>query len=75
MQTFSVQILNPKAVRLLKDLADLKLIALTEQKEGKSRAGKLEHLLLNGPTWTASDYDQYLQNRAELDQTGEHDPD
>lgn len=28
METYSVQILNPKAIRLLEDLADLELIAL-----------------------------------------------
>ena len=31
MQTFQVNILNPKAVRLLRDLADLELITLQPQ--------------------------------------------
>ncbi len=30
MATYQVNILNPKAVRLLKDLADLKLISISE---------------------------------------------
>jgi hypothetical protein len=31
MQTFKVSILNPKATKLLKSLAELKLISITEQ--------------------------------------------
>lgn len=31
MDTYSVQILNPKAVRLLQDLADLELITLRQE--------------------------------------------
>ncbi|MCB0494786.1 MAG: hypothetical protein KDC79_01505 [Cyclobacteriaceae bacterium] len=30
MQTYQVDILNPKAVKLLKDLADLKLISIAD---------------------------------------------
>lgn len=33
MQTFQVNILNPKAVKLLKDLADLNLITIKESTE------------------------------------------
>ncbi len=33
MQTFKVSILNPKATKLLKSLAELKLISITEQPE------------------------------------------
>ncbi|SHF77181.1 hypothetical protein SAMN05444008_1121 [Cnuella takakiae] len=33
MQTFQVNILNPKAAKLLQDLADLKLISISEQPE------------------------------------------
>lgn len=31
MKSFSVEILNPKALKLLKDLADMKLISLSEK--------------------------------------------
>ncbi|RPD49212.1 hypothetical protein DRJ53_07990 [Paracnuella aquatica] len=33
MQTFQVNILNPKAAKLLQSLADLKLISISEQPE------------------------------------------
>lgn len=33
MQTLNVEILNPKAKKLLLDLADLKLISISENKE------------------------------------------
>lgn len=33
MKTYQIDILNPKAVRLLQDLADLKLISIKETKE------------------------------------------
>lgn len=33
MQTFQVNILNPKAAKLLQDLADLKLISISERPE------------------------------------------
>lgn len=33
MQTYQVNILNPKAVKLLKDLADLNLISIKESTE------------------------------------------
>ena len=33
MQTLNIEILNPKAKKLLLDLADLKLIAISEKKE------------------------------------------
>lgn len=31
MKSFSVEVLNPKALKLLKDLADMKLISLNEK--------------------------------------------
>ncbi len=33
MRTFEIDILNPKAAKLLKDLADLKLISMKETKK------------------------------------------
>jgi hypothetical protein len=33
MQTLNIEILNPKAKKLLMDLADLKLISISEKKE------------------------------------------
>ncbi len=33
MKTYQIDILNPKAARLLKDLADLKLISIKETKK------------------------------------------
>lgn len=38
MQTFQVNILNPKAVKLLQDLADLNLIAIKEQPQDNFQA-------------------------------------
>lgn len=35
MQTYSVEILNPKAFKLLKDLADLELISIKKEKSIK----------------------------------------
>jgi len=34
MKTFEIDILNPKAAKLLKDLADMKLISLKETNKG-----------------------------------------
>jgi len=35
MKTFEIDILNPKAAKLLKDLADMKLISLKETNKGE----------------------------------------
>ncbi len=35
MRTFEIDILNPKAAKLLKDLADMKLISLKETDKGE----------------------------------------
>lgn len=62
MQTYSVEILNPKAIKLLKDLVELQLISL---KEEKNRT-ELQELLLKGPTWTDEEYKEYLENRESI---------
>ncbi len=41
MQTFSVEILNPKAKKLLKDLADLNLISISPESNIKVLLTKL----------------------------------
>ena len=41
MQTFSVEILNPKAKKLLKDLADLNLISISPESNMKTLLAKL----------------------------------
>ena len=38
MQTFQVNILNPKATKLLQDLAELELISITQQSNDSFRA-------------------------------------
>jgi len=38
MQTFQVNILNPKAVKLLQDLADLELISIRQQSKDNFQA-------------------------------------
>ena len=54
MRTYSVDILNPKAVRLLEDLADLKLISLrqlvpaTSEVTDNERKQKAREAVLNG---------------------------
>lgn len=73
MQTYSVDILHPKAVRLLEDLADLKLILLKKEKAGetKKETTDLRKLLLKGPTWSEDDYQEYLKTRESINKTGQ----
>ncbi len=63
MQTYSVEMLNPKAIKLLNDLADLQLISLKKEKKIERSKTELQNLLLNGPTWTDEEYKEYLENR------------
>lgn len=44
METYSVQILNPKAIRLLQDLADLELITLRQEVVADSAADRLDSI-------------------------------
>ena len=55
--------LNPKAIKLLNDLADLQLISLKKEKKIERSKTELQNLLLNGPTWTDEEYKEYLENR------------
>ncbi len=71
MQTYSVEILNPKAFRLLKDLADLQLISLKKEKIVKRNISDFKKILLEGPTWSESDYQEYLKNREAINTIGE----
>lgn len=41
METYSVQILNPKAIRLLQDLADLELITIRQEVNATSATDRL----------------------------------
>ncbi|MCO4294075.1 hypothetical protein NF867_14505 [Solitalea sp. MAHUQ-68] len=52
MDTIKVEILNPKAVKLLQDLADLKLIAIQENKEPSfiSYIQKIRKKAINAPS-------------------------
>ncbi|MDR6559980.1 MULTISPECIES: hypothetical protein [unclassified Arcicella] len=71
MQTYSVEILNPKAYKLLKNLADLKLISFKEEKPSKKELTDFQKKLLEGPTWTEEEYQTYLKNRDEINKIGE----
>ncbi len=70
MQTYSVEILNPKAIKLLRDLADLQLISLKKEKKVEKVTTNLQELLLKGPTWTDEEYEEYLKIRESINKTG-----
>lgn len=71
MQIYSVEVLHPKAYKLLKNLADLKLIALKNEKKTKPKTTDFQEILLNGPTWSEADYQEYLKNREAINSLGE----
>lgn len=71
MQTYSVEILNPKAFKLLKDLADLELISIKKEKSIKQNVTDFQQILLNGPTWNEEEYQEYLKNREAINSIGE----
>lgn len=71
MQTYSVEILHPKAFKLLKDLADLELITLKKEKSVKRNVNDFQQILLNGPTWSEEEYQEYLKNREAINSIGE----
>jgi hypothetical protein len=70
MQTYSVEILNPKAFKLLEDLVDLQLISMKKEKVDKNKPTDIKDLLLNGPTWTDDEYQEYLKNREAINAIG-----
>ena len=70
MQTYSVEILNPKAFKLLKDLVDLQLISMKKEKIDKKKSTDIKNLLLSGPTWTEDEYQEYLKNREAINAIG-----
>jgi hypothetical protein len=65
MQTLSIEILNPKAISILNDLADLELISF-RKKEKKS----LKKILLTGPTWTENEEKESLKARKSINKIG-----
>jgi hypothetical protein len=71
MQTYSIEILNPKAFKLLKDLADLELISIKKEKSIKQNVTDFQQILLNGPTWNEEEYQEYLKNREAINSIGE----
>jgi hypothetical protein len=70
MQTYSVEILNPKAIKLLNDLVDLQLISLKKEIKKEKNRTELQKLLLKGPTWTDEEYKEYLENRESINKIG-----
>lgn len=70
MQTYSVEILNPKAFKLSKDLVDLQLISMKKEKIDKKKSTDIKNLLLSGPTWTEDEYQEYLKNREAINAIG-----
>lgn len=70
MQTYSVEILNPKDFKLLKDLADLELISIKKEKSIKQNVTDFQQILLNGPTWNEEEYQEYLKNRKAINSIG-----
>lgn len=73
METYSVDILHPKAFRLLQDLADLKLISLKSANSEpiEPQTTSLQELLLKGPTWSEEEHDSYLKIRESINKVGE----
>lgn len=73
MQTYSVDILHPKAIRLLEDLADLKLITLKAEKntENEKKPNALQELLLTGPVWSDEQLESVLEARESINKTGQ----
>jgi hypothetical protein len=70
MQTYSIEILNPKAFKLLKDLADLELISIKKEKSIKQNVTDFQQILLNGTTWNEEEYQEYLKNREAINLIG-----
>jgi hypothetical protein len=70
MQTYSIEILNPKAFKLLKDLAELELISIKKEKNKKQNVTDFQQILLNGPTWNEDEYQEYLKNREAINSIG-----
>jgi lantibiotic modifying enzyme len=70
MHTYSVEILNPKAFKLLKDLADLELISIKKEKIKKQNVTDFQQILLNGPTRNEEEYQEYLKNREAINSIG-----
>ncbi len=69
MQTLSIEILNPKAISILNDLADLELISFTNN-EKISEKSSLKKILLEGPTWTENTEKEVLKARKSINKIG-----
>lgn len=69
MQTLSIEILNPKAISILNDLADLELISFNK-KENISEKKALKKILLEGPTWTKNEEKEVLKARKSINKIG-----
>lgn len=69
MQTLSIEILNPKAISILNDLADLELISFTKN-ENISENNSLKKILLEGPTWTENAEKEVLKVRKSINKIG-----
>ncbi len=73
MQSYSVDILHPKAIRILEDLAELKLITLKAEKNAghEMKPTALQELLLTGPTWSEKQFESVLEIRELINKTGQ----
>lgn len=69
MQTLSIEILNPKAISILNDLADLELISFNK-KDNISENKTLKKILLEGPTWTKIEEKEVLKARKSINKIG-----
>ena len=65
MQTLSIEILNPKAISILNDLADLELISFTKD-ENMSEKCSLKKILLEGSAWTENAEKEVLKARKSI---------
>jgi len=51
----------------------LEALAADEIPQTKKKPNQLQELLLQGPTWSETDYQNFLKTREQLNKVGDHD--
>jgi len=51
----------------------LEALATDEIPQTKKKPNQLQELLLQGPTWSETDYQNFLKTREQLNKVGDHD--
>jgi hypothetical protein len=70
MQTLSVEILNPKAISLLNNLEDLKLILIKKKNLKSKKNQDLKSIILSAPTWSEKDELEYEKIKNSINKVG-----